>query len=675
MSATELSAEILRTEETRYLLKSPGFVALLSSLVMGLGQLFNGQAKKAATFFLAQAGVFLYVWDFFGHRIVADTLLELIPPFAYHVFLGSLCVGGIALWVYNIRDAYRTAEFLDFIFERTEPVLDPDEQEFIQSSLSVTRLGVSVHRGVGRKAVFVGAAVLLYSAGLFLLGVQFSATSKELRLRSQLKADPRDHTARFALGELLLARGEPRAARRELEEAYRQAHKRGDRQATYQVCTVLARALSLLGQTARANEVLKRALELQGAPSSDRSAITSLPATAASTGSAPAQEAVSRAVTVQASEARESQPRPAGPFRAAPVAAEAAPAPAASPAATSARAVATEATDQEETADEPSAAPVIAGEPADLFSRALSNYKVRNYGETRRLLDAYALKGTRGADYWALSGRLHASLGEWDRAAEQLTRAQESGYRGEDLDLLLAESKVRINQPDQAARHLQAHLERTPHDPVAVVMLAEIERKAGQRARALRLVEEALVESPDQPRLLAEAFRLNVEIPNEEAAYQTALKILKGPRKDVELVRSLVTQALDASRPALARRIASACIQRNPSEPLGYILAGAVLAREDNARQAMQYFEKASGLGSKEPGLFYEIATLYRKLGKTQGAIESLEKAVELGPGSATYARELGSLLVDAGRFDDARVAYQKALRVSPQDSRAQLGL
>ena len=663
------------------MLKSPGFVAGLSGLVMGLGQIFNGQVKKAIVFFLAQVGIFLYLWDFVGARIVADTLIGLTGTLAYHAFLTVLASGGLALWVFNIHDAYQTAQFLSFIFDRSAPALDDEEQEFVQASLNVHAMGMTVNRGASRKGVFIGVALLMYSAALLVLGARFSTTREERAMITAARENPKDPKARLSAGEWLLSRGEVDGARTELEESLKLAQALKDNGVMYRAYTSLARAYTELGKPDDANRCLKDALALYApAASAETTALPeeqpepASPAPSAAPSPAPLSDATATAVSFAvaqeenehdaAAEAREAIARKAS----APAAEEEPkPEPKLDTASRSALG------DKPEV--EEAAAPAPQGEPSELLSRALSNYKVKNYGESRRLLDAYQKRGPETSQSLALDGRLHAAVGDWDAAVEPLERAVEKGSVSVELEKLVAEALIRTGKTDAAVAHLRQALAKKPNDPETVLALSNLHRKAGRAPEARRLVEEALIEAPDHAGLLAADFGLALDGNSDEAAYQVAMKLLKGPRCDAQTARAMVTQAMDAQRLPLAHRLATACIQNNSAEPIGYILKGAVLVRQNEPRKAMQYFEKASGLGNQEPELFYEIATLYKSLGNSGRAIDSLKRASELAPTSATYARELAALQFKAGRYEEARSGYLLALRHAPGDLAARVGL
>jgi tetratricopeptide (TPR) repeat protein len=747
-----VAPDVLQAEETRYLLRSPGLVACLSALVMGLGQIFNGQYRKAAVFLLAELGVFLYLWDFLGTRVVADTLIDLTAPPVYHVFLAALTIAGVALWIYNINDAYQVASFLSFIFDRTMPVLAEDEQEFVQASLSVGRMGMRVHRGATRKFAFVGLAILLYSSGLLTLGARYSVSREENALETAVRAQPDNVQARLRLGELLLARADLASARRELEEGLRRARAQRDIRAAYRTCTALARVYTELGQSERANGLLREALSLYTLGRTGAGAFGARPDATASAidgggapggrrwadgdsgpGSGSASESESGAPRGQGQGPRpRPRPRPtpatfeqpsasavftdpatagddaAGAARPqAPPDSDRALAPprdgapdppagaraegtgepsgqargdvgaAPDPAATGGSAPLGAASSRQSfmAPAAPTAAMLPAGEPAELLAKALVNFKVRNYGDVRKLLDAHRLRAPWSVAYGSLAGRLHAATGHWEAAVPELERAVRAGTPEADLELLLAEAFVRTGRPGQAVRPLTAHLARKPHDPEAVLLLADVHRKAGRGVEARRIVEEALIESPDHHGLLAADFSLAVDGTSDESAYQVAMKILKEPHRDREMIRTLLTQAMDARRFGLAHRIASACIRRDATDPMGYVLKGSVLVREGEPRKAMPFFEKASSLDSDDPELVHEIAGLYGRLGKDSKAIECLRRALDLDPRSVACARDLGDALRRAGYLDGARAAYQQALRVaSDPEARLRLG-
>lgn len=71
--------------------KNPGLAAVLSFVVCGLGQIYNGELLRGIVMFVLYVVLFLLFW-----AIVPNFTIGLLVP--------------IALWIFGIVDAYRMAE-------------------------------------------------------------------------------------------------------------------------------------------------------------------------------------------------------------------------------------------------------------------------------------------------------------------------------------------------------------------------------------------------------------------------------------------------------------------------------------------------------------------------------------------------------------------------------------
>ncbi len=61
--------------------------------------------------------------------------------------------------------------------------------------------------------------------------------------------------------------------------------------------------------------------------------------------------------------------------------------------------------------------------------------------------------------------------------------------------------------------------------------------------------------------------------------------------------------------------------------------------------------------------------------GNTEGALDEMEKAVELKPSFADLRFNLGSLYMDVGRYEDARENFSRALEINPKFFKASVSL
>lgn len=78
--------------------KSPGLAALLSAIIVGLGQIYNGQVKK---------GVLLFI--FF---VISALLVSFIP------FFGLKYLIPLVVWIYAVYDAHQSAEWNNYYYSK-----------------------------------------------------------------------------------------------------------------------------------------------------------------------------------------------------------------------------------------------------------------------------------------------------------------------------------------------------------------------------------------------------------------------------------------------------------------------------------------------------------------------------------------------------------------------------
>jgi predicted nucleic acid-binding Zn ribbon protein len=87
-------------KEKKYIAKkSSGLAAVLSLVVPGLGQLYNGDFGKAAMFIIVPTIGFFLLLGIFAHHELSDAATA-----------GIVILPGLCWWGYSIGDAYSTAE-------------------------------------------------------------------------------------------------------------------------------------------------------------------------------------------------------------------------------------------------------------------------------------------------------------------------------------------------------------------------------------------------------------------------------------------------------------------------------------------------------------------------------------------------------------------------------------
>jgi tetratricopeptide (TPR) repeat protein len=102
---------------------------------------------------------------------------------------------------------------------------------------------------------------------------------------------------------------------------------------------------------------------------------------------------------------------------------------------------------------------------------------------------------------------------------------------------------------------------------------------------------------------------------------------------------------------------------------------GAALAEGAALDEARVAVERAIGHEPGEPLHHYRLGEVLQKLGDTAGALSSFRTAAEAGPDIAWLQSHLGHALTEAGSYDPARVALDRAAALAPDDDLTRLRL
>lgn len=611
-------------EELSYLLRSPGFSALLSALVMGLGQLFNGQTRRGMVFLLGQLSLGLYAWDHFYGHVVSDTLIMWAGAGPYGVFFWSLMLGGAAVWVFNVSDAYEVAQFVGFIYDRHAqafPELDDEVAEPGLRSLRLMEEDTGRRRGQLRQLGFLGAAVVFYTAVVFLLGTRMGGGDdglEDLLRRVSASENPELHLNAAQLFFRLERYDEARGL---FARAAAQAHSEAQREAAQ------------LGLT-RIDQVL-----LGGEPS---------------------------APTLAAGR----------PFEMAPTAA---PPPASPPAAAPALAPPADPLGSAGLLDAPppiEPGPELPGRPQVPPGAGVDLEYVRERAELELSMGnpegaaaALAPLGEGPVEdvgvEW-LRGEVARRRGRLDEARVGFERASHLAPGDPRPFLGLARVASARNQPSEAEMFLRRAVLAAPGNSEAVGEYAELLAGSGRAEQAHEVVARALVEQPDDSELLFRSFRYSLTAGNTERAHQAALALAQSGYREAEVYAFLVDRSLVRGRLDDAERFLRPLERLEANKPRLARLQGEVLLRKGRPQEAVRLLEPFDATGNLELALV--LAQAAKDAKQYESGIRALEAALEVHPPDAAAWKLLGILRKRTGDLSGALQAYGEALKMEPGD-------
>ncbi|MBI3892215.1 MAG: tetratricopeptide repeat protein [Candidatus Wallbacteria bacterium] len=601
-------------ESTRYLLRDPRLAALLSGLVMGLGQLFNGQYKRAFTFFGGEVAVFLYLWDYSYGLAVSQTLTGLTAPWAYRGFLWLLSFGGLGLWLYNVRDAYRMAEFCQFIFDRAFPMLDDEESEIVARHLTINRGGLSFQRGVSRKAVFLGGGILLYSGALLALGAFYlgrrdrapaSEASDALVVPSRprpLNSDPNDPKARLRAGEAAYEAGDLGLAERELEALLALEPPPRLR---YEAMVDLGKVASANGNEQKASDLLMKAV------------------------------ALSKQLAAQQAPSKESPLGRAG-----------------------------EALEKGHPAEAEKLLAPLAQDPQSWFVLGKTAAARGEWDRARELLSGYCSRPAADAGAWLELARVELKQGRRQDCIAHAERYLKLRPGDTDGVLLKAAAVEAQKGPRAAYGAIEEALASHPDDPRLLEEAMQLAEGAGNMDQALQAARVLLKQQPENEKALAimEAAAPSVRPPQKRREPPVRNDAAQPPEREAPVPREV------SAGPAAP---ADVSVEKYSD----YLREAELAYSRGDKQRALENYERVLQVRPDHQRSLYQKGVLLQQRKDRQGAILAFGAAVRVRPDDVASLGELGKLFMETEQPGRAEEAFKKVIVSEPRNLAARYAL
>jgi arylsulfatase A-like enzyme/Flp pilus assembly protein TadD len=252
---------------------------------------------------------------------------------------------------------------------------------------------------------------------------------------------------------------------------------------------------------------------------------------------------------------------------------------------------------------------------------------------------AISLEPEDAENYWRC-GAVLQKLGEIAEAEKQLRKAVGISPELEPAKLALARLLTQTGRGDEASLLLQSSAGGKP-SPGVKAGLAEVELASNNFAGALRLLEEARAEAPENTRVLGLLGLIYAQKGELAKATATLEKALSLGEKDPEVRRNLALTYLQGGKTSSAIRELEIASRDAPYDPSIWFSLGNAYLRAGNFNGAAVSLEKCVELDPSREGALFNLALAYEHGGKRQRAAE-------------TYRRFLASGAKDEGRRAEA---------------------
>jgi tetratricopeptide (TPR) repeat protein len=192
--------------------------------------------------------------------------------------------------------------------------------------------------------------------------------------------------------------------------------------------------------------------------------------------------------------------------------------------------------------------------------------------------------------------------------------------------------------------------------------------RAGEFAKALRILQPALQQSPGNSQLWTlQGLAYSGEGHRKEAlaSYHNALKISPDYLPALKGAAQLEYEADDRDATTLLQHI----LRLVPSDPTAHAMLAALAYKHSNCSEAVSHFEQSGELVESQPVALREYGICLAKTRRNDKAIAVFQKLVALNPSEQYDRVRLAALQITTDRPADAIEALQPALQHQPDST------
>ena len=252
------------------------------------------------------------------------------------------------------------------------------------------------------------------------------------------------------------------------------------------------------------------------------------------------------------------------------------------------------------------------------------------------------------------------------RQAEMyLRQAVRENIGGESAVRLLAETRLRLNRPEEALELLRGAAIDNNNESV-LGLLGRAEFRSGNRAAGLAYFEQGVAANPDSPQIqLMYSMALMADGQNGKAV--EVLNAIDGGvdathRKEILKLIALERQG---ERQA-ANQLAMEFLSSNASDSSAHAIVGSFKQSIGSVDQAADHFQNALAINSVNRMALMGLASLALDDGRNADAEHSLDQLLTVEPSNMPALGMLADIMLPAARYEELRSRIESAVAAAP---------
>lgn len=238
-----------------------------------------------------------------------------------------------------------------------------------------------------------------------------------------------------------------------------------------------------------------------------------------------------------------------------------------------------------------------------------------------------------------------------------------------------AEMLIELDRLDEAWSMLEEHRARFEHNAGVRQTLGHIAMMRGDTLGAIEHFREATLLAPDDDGLTEDLARAQMSAGEYAQADQLLRRILDGPegetRRDLKHLRAQCLAAMDQLVGARELLVQLTTDESGASDAPAWYALGRVCLQLNDRKTVRDAANRLVAISPTTHHGHLLMALFQEKLGDTQKAIQTLDRAVQLSQHDPEPALVQAVLLERVGRHEDAVLAAQHALSIDPTSQEA----
>ena len=304
--------------------------------------------------------------------------------------------------------------------------------------------------------------------------------------------------------------------------------------------------------------------------------------------------------------------------------------------------------------------------PASGFLEGRLAFARGDFDSAQLALQDYLAKNSGDARGRAILGAINFSQQNLRQAESHLIAAVRANAGGDATRRLLAETRLRLDNPGGALDILLAPDDLGQADAMYLSMLGRAQLASGDDEAALEYFKRGVELEPgnDMVTLALASAYLRVDRAGQAVEVLENMPVRAGSdlRRQTLLIAALVRQGDNDRAIAESNRL----LEQNPDDPSVHTIAGALWQSIGAPKRASSAYEKALSLDPENLTALFSLSRIALSNGETTAAAMRLQSLLESHPAYAPAIVTLGMIFQDAGSLDNLRPYVQKAIESAP---------